>query len=331
MSYRILLLGLSVLGSTWGAAAAQDAPFVDEDGTWSLVVENDWFGSTDRNYTNGLRLAYLSGTKEPDFFARFFADRLAAEDAVVRRGFALGHSIYTPEDTDATVYLPDQHPYAGHLYGEYSAVIQQRDQIDQFTLQLGVVGPSAGGESLQNNVHKAIGGDTANGWDNQIPDTAAVSLSWDRQMRRLAEFGIGDLGVDVTPSVGVTAGTVHVNARAGLMVRLGSDLRNDFGPPRIRPSLAGGGFFTPSDNFSWYAFAGVQGRAVAHDLFLDGAWWRDDDPDVASKTFVSDSQLGFVTQFGRTQIAYTYVHRTESFETQDGPQQFGAVSLSWKY
>src|SRR3989304_3953862 len=37
-----------------------------------------------------------------------------------RIGFAIGHNIYTPEDTDARALVVDDRPYAGWLYGAVS-------------------------------------------------------------------------------------------------------------------------------------------------------------------------------------------------------------------
>ena len=56
----------------------------------------------------------------------------------------------------------------------------------------------------------------------------------------------------------------------GATLRIGNDLPNDYGAPRIRPSLPGSNFFLPRDNFGWYLFAGAGGRAVAYNIFLDG-------------------------------------------------------------
>ena len=305
----------------------------DDEGTFTFVWENDVLGGTDRNYTNGLRLSWLSGTHAADGMSEFLATHVlrADGDAFVRRGFALGQSIFTPNDIEAEDPLPNQHPYAGWLYGEYSLLIQRLDVVDRLTFQAGVVGSSSGAEWVQNEVHSIIDSAEARGWDNQIKDEAGVVIAYDRQLRALAELGDSGFGMDLTPNMGLTLGNVHTNARLGLTVRLGQDLRNDFGPPRIRPSLAGAGYFTPEDSVSWYVFAGVEGRAVAHNIFLDGSLFRDGDPSVSSKTFVADAQGGLVVQFGGLQVALTYVERTEEFDEQLTRQRFGALSIGGKF
>lgn len=317
-------------------AIAQDYPetaLQDGDGTYAVTFENDWFARTDRNYTNGLRLSWLSGTHEPAGIAAVLADFVTGEDenALMRRGWALGHQIYTPENVDAAMPLPEQQPYAGYLYGEYALVLEQSDTVDQFALQLGVIGPSAGGEQLQNGWHSALGGDEAQGWDNQIDDTPGLTVSWDRQWRNGFDIGLDGYEFDITPAFGASLGTVQTQARAGLLARFGHDLKDDYGPPRVRPTRAGSGYFIPDDDFSWYAFAGIEAQANAHNIFLDGSPFRDGDPQVSSRPFTQDIQAGIVTQFARVRVTYTYVYRTERFKEQEDPQVFGVLSLSVKH
>lgn len=316
--------------------AAQEAPYRSVDdalATWSFVVENDYFANTDRNYTNGLRISYVSGAKKPKGLSKFCAEEIigAGGNAGIRRGFAVGQSIFTPRNTQAVEPLPNQHPYAGWLYGEYSVVVERPRSIDQITVQLGVVGPAAGGEWVQNHWHRLINGARVNGWDNQIGDEPGVVVSYDRMIRLGRSIGDGDYSVDVSPTYGISLGNIETQGRLGLMFRIGDHLGNDYGPPRVRPSLAGGGFFSSADAFSWYLFGGAEGRAVAHSIFLDGSLFRDGDPHVSSKALVGDFQGGLVMQFRRVQIAYTYVLRTREFEGQQGPQKFAAISLSAKF
>ena len=326
----LIVLAQPVHAKDLGESAA---PRPDERGTYTIVWENDVFLGTDQNYTNGFRASYLSDTFVRNGPEGYIAKNIFGVDqtAAVRRGIAIGHSIFTPQDIEATGPLPDQHPYAGWVYGEYSAVIDRKDEVDQVSLQVGLVGPSAAGEFIQNNVHDQIGSPEARGWDNQIKDEPGVVLSYDKRFRSIAALGDEELGLDLTPNFGATVGNVHTNARAGLTLRVGQDLRNDFGPPRVRPSQGGAGYFNPIDDFSWYLFAGVEGRAVGHNIFLDGSLFDKSSPAVATERFVADFQGGAVVQYGPTQLAFTYVERTDEFEAQKERQAFGALSLSFKY
>ncbi|WP_051882174.1 lipid A deacylase LpxR family protein [Parvularcula oceani] len=328
MKYAIAALAGLAAAADLSSAAAQEG----EGGTLSLLYENDLFSTTDRNYTNGVRAAWITPPAPPSGVAGAFGQLVDEGGAMqVRRGYAIGHSIYTPRDTLAVRPLPDQHPYAAYGYIEYAAIAEQAGRLDRLTVQLGIVGPSAGGEWIQNEVHDIFGDEDVNGWQNQIGDEFGVTVSYDRKLRALVANAGNGVGFDLTPSFGATAGNFRTNAYAGLMARIGSDLGETYGPPRVRPSLAGAGILAPGDGFAWSVFAGVQGRAVAHDIVLDGSFLDEGDPSVDSNTFVGDIQAGFTLQYANAQIAWTYVIRSETFETQDSAQEFGALSFSYRF
>ncbi len=325
-------------------AEMSNTPSVKERGTLSFTWENDYFANTDRNYSNGIKLGYFSRPVSEDTGWGWMAHNLFGADTAdqVRYGVAVGHSIFTPEDRLATEPLPDQHPYAGWLYGEFAVTISSNRaelrggrltfrRLETFTLQAGIVGPAANGEWVQNNFHDLIDDDRLLGWDNQLENEPGFVLSYDRKFGALVQEPILGVGFDLTPSVGFSAGNVLTQAKAGVTMRVGMNLRENqaFGPPRVRPSLAGDGFFSGTNPFSWYLFAGVDGRAVARNIFLDGNTFRDS-LSVDKKPFVADFQVGAVVQIKRVQISYTYVTRTEEFETQTDRQQFGAVNIAFK-
>lgn len=323
-----LQLSLSLLVgslSVFGTAAAEG-----KAGTLSFTVENDVIGGTDRHYTNGLRVAYVSGAQEPTAFERLIAgDR--ADTATFRRSFSLGQSIYTPESYHLETPAQGQHPYGGNLFGEYAFMTEDQGRWDLFTMEVGVVGDWSLAEETQNWFHRSLGFQEAEGWDHQIDNEVTVNVAYDWKGRALAEGKVGHINWEVTPAAGVSLGTVATNLRGGAMLRIGDNLEPNFGPARIRPSLTGAGHFKAANPLDWYAFIGVQGRAVAHDIFLDGSLLRDDSPSIEKNTYVADLQAGVALTHGGLQLSWTYVHRTERFEGQNGADGFGAFTLSTKF
>ena len=328
-----------------GLVAAQgDAPPTESEdrrGTWTFIIENDVFANTDRDYTSGLRASYVSPPDGPeDGLHGAIARTLfgAQEGNKIRYGLAIGQSIFTPEDTRVENPPSDQHPYAGWLYGEYSVFAQDRGNaflgsaggLTVGAVQIGIVGPSAFGEEVQNNFHELIRSYEVRGWDNQLNDEVAFAVLVERQERFVLDDALLGLKLDLIPNVGVTLGTLRTDAKVGATLRYGNDLRSDFGPPRIRPAVGGSGFFEASGDFSWYLFAGAEGRAVARNIFLDGNTFQDS-ASVDKKIFVAEAQAGLVTIFDDVRIAYTAVVRSPQFDGQDEPQIFGSISLSVKF
>lgn len=331
----------ALLSAAPGAAQAQESAQsqAQTQGVFSLVVENDSLSSgADRNYTSGIKLAYVSPSEGvPDWLqgAGGFTRALSGTDPDFW-GIAIGQSIFTPEDIGAVPAPADQHPYAGWLYMQIMvAAEQQRSDgrqpryLDTYELEFGIVGPSALGEEAQSGIHQALGAPDPLGWDSQLNDEFAFAASFDRRWRAARLFSDvvpGGIEADLTPSAGATLGTLRTEARVGLAARIGQRIDSDYGPPRVRPSLAGVEHFRGGP-LSWSIFAGVQGRAVARNLFLDGNTFEDS-ASVERNTWVGDFQTGFAISSGSWRLAYTFVWRTEEFETQTSRQDFGALALS---
>ena len=99
--------------------------------------------------------------------------------------------------------------------------------------------------------------------------------------------------------------------------------------PRIGPGIAGAGYFKKSDwdDVAWYFFAGLEGRYVARNIFLDGNTFADSHS-VSKNPFVGEFQAGAAVTWGHLRLTFTHILRTREFEGQTQPDQFGAISLS---
>ena len=331
---RPLVLVMSLAAAP---ALAQPAPpRPDTRATLSLGVENDLFGGgTDRYYSNGLLLALGSASADLPAPLAWLDRQLDGLQGpgVLRWGASLNHAIFTPQDIRAAVPDPRDRPYAGLLLGSFSLHRVTAASLSTVEIQAGILGPAAGGEFVQNNWHGLIGVRKAQGWSAQIPNTPVANLALDRRWR--APLGrLGGLEAEAVPNVTLVAGNLNIHAAAGGILRLGQGLEGDFGPPRIRPSLAGSAFFQPPadrpyDALGWYAFAGAEARGVAHDLTLVG---RGANRGVDARPLVMDLTAGAALTWRGVRLSYTQVWRTEEFYGQRGGMQvFGSVNLSFRF
>ena len=334
----VSVLGVSVLGAsmTSGGAAADDfSP------SFTIQVENDYFGRTDKDYTTGIRIAWLSGDIDvPDWVESLTeTPRLFGSDGnntIWRWGLSINQNIYTPEDTSLSQPIPDDRPYAAWLSAGVTLQAIHRSgtlpiRMDTFDLSLGVVGPWALGEELQNNFHNLIDDDETQGWGNQLDNEPAIQFTYERRWRTDAWDVAPPLGLeaDAVPYFGLGLGNVQTYGAVGGIVRIGQDLRKDFGPPSVRPALPGSEAFSDK-GVSWYLFAGVEGRAVANNIFLDGNSFQDG-PSVDTRHLVGEAKAGVAVFFGDVRLAYTHVLRSPEFHERDRVQQFGAVSLGFSF
>jgi hypothetical protein len=248
----------------------------------------------------------------------------------LRASYALGQNLYTPEDISTPELIPDDRPYAGWLYGAVGLVADNRRILDVIELSVGVVGPAAIGEEMQKFIHEIIGSPEPMGWDNQIGNELALQLTYERNWRNVTAIGDSPLEIEATPHAGAALGNVFIYGSGGAMARIGNDLRSDYGPPRIRPSMPGSDFFIPSKKIGWYLFLGVEGRAVLRNIFLDGNSFKDSHR-VDKNAFVGDVQAGAALTLRRVRLAFTYVFRSEEFIGQRRPDQFAALTFSVRF
>lgn len=326
-----------------------------DEATYNIQVENDLFASSaDRHFTNGIRLSYLTKAKpcqENKPCLTGFLKDMASVIPSFRHGdsyrvsYSLGQNMYTPSDITVPELLPDDRPYAGWLYGGLGYVTRNtfskdnrhvHDRIDNLELNIGVIGPLSGAELAQKTWHKIFNFRRPRGWEHQLKNEPGLVLQYERiwQFRQSPSF-IPGLDLELAPSVGAAVGNVYTHAAAGLRVRIGHDLPEDYGPPRIRPSLPGSDYFIPKErHFGFYIFAGAEGRAVARNIFLDGNTYRKSHS-VDKKHFVGDVTLGAALITSRQgflppcRISYTYIFRSKEFHGQEFGDKFGSINLSF--
>jgi hypothetical protein len=323
------------------ATADTPPPNAPAGPTFTVLEENDLFWNpigehTDRHYTQGLKLIYMGA---PDHFTNLTAclngalPSLGVDQPQTAFGFALGQNIYTPEDYSVTIPDPNDRPYAGWLYGELIfqrhvlADAMETAHLETFTLSLGIVGPEALGEQAQNTMHRIRDFPLAMGWDAQLKTEPTLLLKYDRRWR-VPLANPDRPWVDVVPHVAGHLGNVQISAEAGAMMRVGTYLPEDFGIERIDSGTSPvGTSVRAAPRWSVYLYGEAIGRAVGHNLFLDGNSFRDG-PSVDRKPLVADLAWGLAVQCGRhLAIHYGWMYRTEEFKTQRGADKLGMITV----
>src|SRR5262245_5398833 len=297
------------------AASAQNA----QNWTATIISENDaYFGTGDQHYTNGL---YLSLTTP---------QRPSAPNLAFRYSFFLGQSIFTPEDLLADIPDPNDRPYAGWLYAGVRVYRESPVVLDRADISLGIVGHSSGADAVQRWFHSLnmFGGQPPHGWAHQLGDEPVVQLNAQRTWRVTLTEGLFD--GELLPEANVALGTVFTYAGLGASLRVGRNVRADWGAPRIQPGLQGSDFVDQDTAgfFAWYIFAGIEGRAIARNIFLDGNTFRDS-PSVSREAFVADYNIGLALIGGPFVLRASYTERTREFETQRANDKFSSLTLSF--
>ena len=353
---HIIVILLTLMFSTVSAAdtsAETEAIAVSEKAAWtaSLMFENDLFGDTDQNYTNGIKLTLISpdlgqftDTDKFSPWVGWWVNRLpfiyhaeGKENVLKSIAISVGQNIYTPQDIQQPSLIKEDRPYAGWLYFGTAFHTKTPQRLDTLELQLGIVGPYSLAEDAQNFVHDLRDILTAKGWDNQLENEPAFALIYEQKRRYRPENFYKNWGYDLIGHAGGALGTVYTFGNLGAEARIGWNIPADFGTSLIRP---GGDTNAPVDSsdprlsnrgeFSAHAFAAVTGRVMLRDIFLDGNTFSNSH-EVDKRYLVGDFIVGASAIIYGVKFSYAQVFRTREFEGQRHSHNFGSISVSFTF
>ena len=336
---RTLLTGLALLPALALAAAesGESAPWNLRGSEIQVFIENDSFGGTDQYYTNGIKIG--GGVPAERITRLITRPPNALLDAITdgasnHFGLFIGQNLYTPRDITIAAPQPFDRPWAAWSYIGAVAQSVKEDRLHTVEVDLGFVGPPALGRQVQTFWHKyVVDAPEPMGWGNQIRAEPGLLLTYLHKRR----YGDSN-GLQFVPHAGASIGSIMTLVRAGGIVRVGRNMTG-FGPDGIEP---GGAMLknTRSEHdagrrqpWEWFAFAGVDGRLIGHNIFLDGSLFRSG-PGVARRDAVYDFTAGLSMRIDKLRVSVTRIKRSEEFRTPiagGGQQRFYSVNVGIEF
>ncbi len=342
-SFAIAVKSATALVAFALASVIATAVLAAEQNFWaqSIYFENDLFSGTDQNYTNGVKVSLISPDLSPHAETGKLPRKLleiihdipfikeSGPQFTHKVEFSIGQNINTPADISKYELIPDGRPYSGWLYVSASyhrknIVNNVADFMDTVEMQFGMIGPASFVEDTQKFVHKVFGRPRPNGWDNQLSNEPGLVIVFERKW--LFHPNLKGFGYDAITHLGGALGNVHTYLNGGFELRLGWNIAKNFGISLIRP--AGSTRLVVDKDFSFYIFGAVNGRAVMHDIFLDGNTFTESHS-VDKKRFVADLAAGVTVSYNRLLFTWAQIIRTREFDTQGDNHGFGALSLTF--
>jgi lipid A 3-O-deacylase len=328
---------LSLSSAAFGAIAA--SPLEDQYTTYGRF-DNDIFFGSDEGYTNGAAFAAVSPT-----VAHFAEERLAALDRTLGRWLSrlqpagyeynnvvvsVSHQIFTPEEWERSDLIENDRPYAATLLFGVGYNARNADTMKTTLLQAGVVGPAAGGEEIQDFVHSIVGSEKFRGWDHQLHNEPVVRVM-QQWYRRWSSSHVLDAPVhgDVIVHGGGSLGNLATFANAGVEIRVGSLLPDNFGSAPILPvgeTVAPVRRSDYTERLVAHLFVAVDVRYVVHDITLDGNTWRDSHR-VERESTVADIGIGIAARWRGWRIALARYVRTREFAGQEERPEVGSITI----
>lgn len=125
---------------------------------------------TDRYYTNGLFLRYSTALK----------DMMEKSSSGVKKilTIEMGQQMFNSYQHDNNYLTTLDRPYAGLLFLKpVLTTVNEKENVLQYGIQLGLMGPSARGKQVQRWWHKNFGLPPIYGWETQLNNEAFLNLT----------------------------------------------------------------------------------------------------------------------------------------------------------
>ena len=313
---HVLAIALGALLALASAASAAIETLYDND-TDGMVPGPR---ATDRNYTFGTRTAWYG---RPGVVPRWSEHLLRAMGAdrdlsQSRLSLAVGQELYTPDAISNPRPIRNDRPYAAWLYAGATLSTASETRARALELRLGMVGPDAHGQDVQTWWHQRNHIRLPRGWRYQLANEPGLRATYDERWRPLGYRRLANL----VPDAHVTLGNVLTEAGAGATLMLGLPLADDFGPGALQG---------PEERVRGarlYAFARGEGRAVAHDIFLDGNTFASS-MRVHRVPFVVEAQLGCGARWRALGVRYTFSYTSRQFRERNDYQEYGSVGVGF--
>ena len=202
MRQRFLLL--LVLGGSMLLATIPRPCEAQNRGAFSFHLENDVFALTDRYYTHGVKLAWISP------FKMIHRSNPLSHQAI---SVSLGQNIYTPYEIEREDLIEEDRPYAGISYLTLGLHRKKEQTMETFEFLLGIVGPSSLAKQMQKFVHSLYRGTQPQGWHHQLKDEIVCNFVFDKKWRILRSVEAKNVGYDSISHFSGSVGAIFRKSR----------------------------------------------------------------------------------------------------------------------
>ncbi len=297
----------------------------------NFYFENDLFLKSDSDYTDGSRLSLLLYRPKPEFHIPF-TDGSQKTNFI---SFSLTQQIFTPDDLTRSDLIADDRPYAGWLYLETGLYQSSETDLDALMVQFGIVGPASGMEELQRVIHKIFNSSVPNGWANQLNNEIGIQLNYQHKWRYVPEPVLG-IESSIIPYAGGEFGNISIKANAGLLLRVGWNVSEDFGASAINGGSENGVpvrrrcLYTALKPWSFNFLFSGGGSIVGRDIFLDGNTFSESHS-VEKSLLKGYGSFGASGRYKNFNVDYINTYYTKEFKREDHAHSVGSLIFSYIY
>ena len=299
-------------------AYSQEKSFKNEFGFRS---DNDSYLAygQDQYYTNGLILSYRHALNQEGIHRR-----LAKKTCEIEAG----QLMYNPSTGKINNIREVDRPFAAYLYagGKFNWFFKN-EQLIEFAVNLGTIGPKALGKEVQEGLHEAVGFYRISGWEYQVNNETGINTSL--RYSTLIERKQPDN--DFTLNTYANIGTTFSGAGAGILFRAGriNKLFNSVSTnSRIVNSRTDS---LPAKEI--FFFTRPMLHYVAYDATIQGGMFLRDKGPVTfdPKKFQYSQEFGINYAVDRWTLNFSIIFKSRDVKTQDTPHQYGSAMIYYRF
>ena len=279
-------------------------------------------------YTAGQDFVYRRLMTQNSKLYRFFKPPQAGDSSKVIVQYRLGVKVFTPIDIEQTVPKYIDRPYAGWDYANITLSNFPSPHIsNQYQFEIGLTGPSSGGEELQKYIHKITSYDRPKGWRYQIQNEVVVNAYYSRYYNwRLGQ------DADLVSQSAVQAGTGSNMISQDFTFRLVefNDLENSvFTNSRLSWDDRRRGKERKKE---FFLFAGTGVRYVLTNIFMEGSLFPGNPSPLTAPVEPWVIQTKYGMMFSQHNISWSLTLFHVSKEIQAGtPHDYASASLAVRF
>jgi lipid A 3-O-deacylase len=327
-----LVFGMLVLFSFNNATAQKSEP---PKKMFRVYEENDFFNlsgnGTDNSYSNGTRLDFFyEKEKDRNFLHRFMPK--AGDSSRNIYGWSLMQVMVTPNDLQATAYLPDDYRYSGALFATHSLYSYNAKKKFSFQTELlaGIRGPGSFAKQTQKAIHKLIGYQEPMGWDNQLKTYPLfnINITAEKNLLSIKDFIELNAGSQLKVGSFMDAISFYPMVRIGKMSSYFNGYLDQYGSyikngKRIKTQY----YLVFKPSLSFYAYdAMLKGRRENQN---DDVYEYNNKTSPDIHNHIMDMQFGAVIAHGNFALSYLQT-TTTAYTEKLYDHSYGNISLYFR-
>lgn len=289
---------------------------IKSDHYFRFNYDNDYFGSTDQNYTQGYNFEFVLPVLKKNPINYLF---YIPKKSDVKYGLSLEHIGYTPVNIKSSEIQVGDRPFAAAIMLKSFTITTDTIAKSRFvsSLNIGLIGPGAFGKEMQVAIHEATGNTIPEGWQNQIKNDLVLNyeLNYEKQIFRYNNL----LAINFDSKLKL--GTLFTNAAVGMNATLG--IINS-------PFTA----VNKKNKFQVYLFSQPQITVIGYDTTLQGGLFNTKSPYTIKSNdierFTAQNNYGIVLQSKTLYFEYFLTQTTREFKTGDAAK-YGGIKFGFKF